>query len=246
MGKNMEKQIADEKKRVPLYLETSRTVAERGRMPLDQFVTMLQTAQPTELFCEGWNETPIYVLSLHDAMGCWVYSNGWADKSPRYWTWATLWTNLWNESRSLYFQIDGVPDPAVLWDDDKRRAKILCVDFDGTVVKHEYPAVGNDVPDAERVLTKLGMHGVRIILWTMRHGKELEDAVSWFTDRGIALYAVNENPEQREWTGSPKCYANHYVDDAAIGCPLIYDTPPRPWVDWEAVESKLIDLGYFG
>lgn len=119
--------------------------------------------------------------------------------------------------------------------------RIVAVDFDGTCVDHRYPDVGCDVPGAARTLMALSGNGVRLILWTMRSGKELEDARLWFADRGIPLFGVNENPDQKSWTDSPKAYAHAYVDDAALGCPLVKNTPTggRPWVDWEKVADLL-------
>lgn len=120
----------------------------------------------------------------------------------------------------------------------------ICVDFDGTVVEHVYPEVGREVPGAVEVLQRLVDNGVRIILWTIRHDRELKDAVDWFSDRGIPLFGVNKNPEQ-DWTTSPKSYANHYIDVAAIGCPLHFPFRGRPFVNWTEVEWQLGGLGYF-
>ncbi len=118
---------------------------------------------------------------------------------------------------------------------------IIAVDFDGTCVEHRYPAVGKDVPGAEAVLNRLCREGHELILWTMRSGKELDDAVVWFMERDIPLIGINENKDQGSWTQSPKAFANVYIDDAALGCPLIY--PPgghdRPYVDWGRVRFLL-------
>lgn len=124
--------------------------------------------------------------------------------------------------------------------------KIIAVDFDGTVVKHEYPEIGEDVPHAVEVLKKLNENGVRIIVWSMRCGKYLEeDAVNWFEKRGIKVWAYNENPEQKSWTESRKCYAQVYVDDAALGCPLVFPSDgARPYVDWFAAEKLLEERGF--
>ena len=115
----------------------------------------------------------------------------------------------------------------------------IAIDFDGTVVRHEYPLVGEDCPFAEKTLKRLVKAGHRLILFTMRHDKELEDAVSWFAERGIPLFGINENPEQKVWTSSPKAYANLYIDDAALGCPLIENGVDRAYVDWLAVYNWL-------
>jgi hypothetical protein len=117
----------------------------------------------------------------------------------------------------------------------------IAIDFDGTCVTHEYPRVGKDI-GAVPVLKKLTDSGHLLILNTMRSGKELVDAVQWFADNDIPLYGANENPTQKEWTLSPKVYAHLYIDDAALGCPLIkkFAVSSRPYVDWTAVEYYLI------
>jgi hypothetical protein len=56
---------------------------------------------------------------------------------------------------------------------------------------------------------------------------------------GIPLMGVNENPSQKSWTSSPKAYAQLYIDDAALGTPLVYpeSSSERPYVDWAAIEN---------
>lgn len=116
---------------------------------------------------------------------------------------------------------------------------IIAVDFDGTCVTHEYPKVGRHI-GANRVLKRITDEGGKLILWTMRSGKHLQDAVDWFTERDIPLFGIQENPEQKSWTESPKAYAKLYIDDAALGCPLIQGlNGERPFVDWNAVEALL-------
>lgn len=116
----------------------------------------------------------------------------------------------------------------------------IAVDFDGTCVTHEYPKVGKDI-GAVPVLKKLTDSGHKIILNTMRSGKELADAIKWFIDNDIPLFGANENPTQKSWTTSPKVHANLYIDDAALGCPLIFDhaISSRPFVNWVIVEEIL-------
>jgi hypothetical protein len=118
--------------------------------------------------------------------------------------------------------------------------KTIAVDFDGTCVEHKYPLVGQDAPDAVRVLRKLVENGNQLILWTMRDGLELSTAVEWFKDRHIDLWGIQRNPTQDQWTSSPKAYSQIYIDDAALGCPKI-----KPYlftsevVDWKAVEKEI-------
>ena len=62
----------------------------------------------------------------------------------------------------------------------------------------------------------------------------LQDAIDWFKENEIPLWGINENPKQKEWTLSPKIYANIYIDDASLGIPLKYDKNSalsRPYVD---------------
>jgi len=113
--------------------------------------------------------------------------------------------------------------------------KIIAVDFDGTCVTHEYPKIGRYI-GAEPVLSKMVEAGAKLILFTMRSGKELEDAVNWFKEKNIPLFGINENPEQKSWTTSPKPYAHIYIDDAAITAPLCFGlTGERPYIAWDEI-----------
>lgn len=117
---------------------------------------------------------------------------------------------------------------------------IIALDFDGTVVSHEYPHIGEDI-GAVPILKELVAAGHKLILFTMRSGKLLNDAIAWFERNGIELYAVNENPEQKSWTSSVKVHANIYIDDCALGCPIRYeDDIRRPFVDWKKVREILV------
>lgn len=114
----------------------------------------------------------------------------------------------------------------------------ICIDFDGTCVTHEYPYIGSSV-GAEPVLKDLVKAGHKLILFTMRSGTTLDDAVNWFKENEIELYGINENPTQKEWTESPKAYGQLYIDDAALGIPLVSNEPYRPHVDWDKVRALL-------
>ena len=117
---------------------------------------------------------------------------------------------------------------------------IIAVDFDGTCVEHEYPEVGMDVEGAVDVLKALRANGHRIILFTMRSGSKLDAALRWFKERKIDLWGINENPEQKEWTSSPKVFADLYIDDSAVGCPIMFvDGARRPMVNWAKVRAQL-------
>ena len=124
------------------------------------------------------------------------------------------------------------------------RNALIAVDFDGTVVTHAYPEIGDDA-GAVPVLKELTDNGCRLILYTMRHGKLLDDAIRWFRERGIPLYAVNENPSQQRWTSSPKVHADLYIDDSALGCPIKFEAGiKRPFVNWVKVRQRLVEEGF--
>lgn len=119
----------------------------------------------------------------------------------------------------------------------------ICVDFDGTIVKHTYPQIGGPVPGAIEWMKEWNAHGAKIILWTMRSTDTLKEAIDYLKAHGVELYGVNENPYQRSWTISPKAYAHIYVDDAAYGCPLIHPKDPgqRPYVDWTNLGPEILN-----
>jgi len=122
---------------------------------------------------------------------------------------------------------------------------IICVDFDGTIVDHRFPELGEPVPDAIKWLKRLHRCGGKLILFTMRSddgpvGNVLSQATDYLERQGVELYGINENPGQAVWTSSPKVYADVYVDDAAFGCPLVRPSGfARPCVDWKKVGPAL-------
>lgn len=95
----------------------------------------------------------------------------------------------------------------------------IAVDFDGTIVEHQYPEIGKEKLFAFRTLKELEKKGARLILWTFRTGKELDEAVEFCRKNGIEFYAVNKNyPEEiQDDTISRKIDADIYIDDKNIG-----------------------------
>jgi len=95
----------------------------------------------------------------------------------------------------------------------------IAVDFDGTIVEHQYPEIGKEKLFAFQTLKELEKRGARLILWTFRTGKELEAAVEYCRKNGIEFYAVNKNyPEEvLDDSISRKIDADIYIDDKNIG-----------------------------
>lgn len=97
---------------------------------------------------------------------------------------------------------------------------IIAVDFDGTIVEHRYPEIGNEIPFAIDTLRKLTEQRHQIILWTVRRGKLLQEAVDWCKERGIEFYAINKNfPEEQIEDGNVygKINADLFIDDRNLG-----------------------------
>nr|WP_302830136.1 hypothetical protein [uncultured Bacteroides sp.] len=96
----------------------------------------------------------------------------------------------------------------------------IAIDFDGTIVEHKYPKIGNEIPFALETLKMLQKDKHRLILWTVREGNLLTEAVDWCRERGIEFYAVNRDyPEEdtRHQGFSRKIKADIFIDDRNLG-----------------------------
>lgn len=122
---------------------------------------------------------------------------------------------------------------------------VIAIDFDGTCVTNEYPKLGKTVPDCVEILKKLLEKKNKLVLMTQRDGKPLTEAINWFAENTIELYGINDNPQQHSWNKSRKIYADIYIDDRNLGCPLTThrSLSDKPFVDWKKVEKLLKDKG---
>lgn len=95
----------------------------------------------------------------------------------------------------------------------------IAVDFDGTIVTHEYPAIGRPIPFAIDALKRLHDDGHQLILWTVREGELLDEAVRYCREQGVEFYAVNSNypDEQPEHYEPRKLTADLWIDDRNLG-----------------------------
>jgi len=98
---------------------------------------------------------------------------------------------------------------------------LIAVDFDGTIVKHRYPEIGPEIPFAVETLIKLQDEGHKLILWSVREGQLLDEAVEWCRQRGLEFYAVNRDyPEEEEDKNnhfSRKLKVGLFIDDRNLG-----------------------------
>lgn len=115
---------------------------------------------------------------------------------------------------------------------------IIAIDFDGTIVDHEYPEIGKLKKNVQRVLRRIKDDGHDIIIWTVR--SKVNDAISKAVDAlhvaGIEYTCINDDAPQvkYEWGWadfSRKIYADVYIDDRNLG-----GLPD----DWEEIYSILL------
>ena len=96
----------------------------------------------------------------------------------------------------------------------------IAVDFDGTIVEHRYPEIGREIPFAIDTLKMLSREGHRLILWSVREGHLLDEAVAWCRERGLEFYAINKDfPEEtrKHDNYSRKLKAELFIDDRNVG-----------------------------
>ena len=98
---------------------------------------------------------------------------------------------------------------------------VIAVDFDGTIVEHRYPSIGKELPFAIETLLKLKEDGHRLILWTVREGELLDEAIAFCRERGLEFYAINrdypEEEQERNNHFTRKLKADLWIDDRNLG-----------------------------
>ena len=95
----------------------------------------------------------------------------------------------------------------------------IAVDFDGTIVTHQYPKIGKPLPFAIDTLLALQEKGHLLILWTFRSGALLQEAVDYCKSHGIEFYAINKSFPEEEFSDkrSPKPDVDLFIDDRNVG-----------------------------
>jgi len=96
----------------------------------------------------------------------------------------------------------------------------IAVDFDGTIVEHRYPRIGEEIPFAVETLKLLQQEKHRLILWSVREGELLDEAIEWCRARGLEFYAANKDypEEEKSHNGfSRKLKADLFIDDRNLG-----------------------------
>lgn len=103
---------------------------------------------------------------------------------------------------------------------------IIAVDFDGTIVEHEYPKIGKPIAGAIDSLIRIQNAGHKLILWTYRNGETLYEAAEYCEKNGIELYAVNSStPDGKMREGESRLIeADLFIDDRNVGGLLPWST----------------------
>ena len=125
----------------------------------------------------------------------------------------------------------------------------IAVDFDGTIVRHRYPKIGDEIPFATETLRLLLRDRHRLILWTVREGKLLDEAIEWCRARGVEFYAVNRDFPEEDATGSGfsrKIKADLFIDDRNFGGRPDWGTIYHRIQSGQALESVWSQLAFDG
>lgn len=96
----------------------------------------------------------------------------------------------------------------------------IAVDFDGTIVEHKYPEIGEELLFAFDTLKQLQKQEHQLILWTFRAGRELEEAIEFCKQNGVEFYAVNKSYPEEIYVPdktSRKIDVDLFIDDRNIG-----------------------------
>ncbi len=97
----------------------------------------------------------------------------------------------------------------------------IAIDFDGTIVEHRYPKIGSEIPFATDTLKMLIKDGHQLILWSVREGELLQEAVDWCHAHGVDFWAVNKDyPEEEKENNnhfSRKLKVDMFIDDRNLG-----------------------------
>jgi len=95
----------------------------------------------------------------------------------------------------------------------------ICVDFDGTIVEHEYPKIGTLKPGAVEAVNRLYDAGWQIIIYSCRmlaDGRPTEIFPDTFHQIKPFLDSVGLRYDHISTREEGKPFASWYIDDRAI------------------------------
>lgn len=111
----------------------------------------------------------------------------------------------------------------------------ICIDFDGTIVDDFDLLSRQTKPNAFDVMKKLKAEGAYLVLWTLREGDRLMEALAYCVDNGVVFNSVNEIPIEMDYrrynkTLRRKPDAHYFIDDRNIG----------GFIGWDKIEQILL------
>ncbi|NQT24946.1 HAD hydrolase family protein [candidate division KSB1 bacterium] len=112
-----------------------------------------------------------------------------------------------------------------------KTALVFAVDFDGTIVEHDFPEIGSEKPDALRTLKALQKDGHKIIIYTCRRPPYIGPIIEWMIDRGFKPNAINKNLSYLPTNHPSKILAHVYIDDRSF----------PPFTDWSDVQKTYLN-----
>jgi predicted mannosyl-3-phosphoglycerate phosphatase (HAD superfamily) len=109
--------------------------------------------------------------------------------------------------------------------------KVIAVDFDGTIVKENYPEIGELIPAAKRTLKRFKEKGGYIIVWTCRSSEALREAEEFLNEWNVPYDTINEN--------IPCMIERYKTDPRKVGADLYIDDRNPGGVDWNYIAKLL-------
>lgn len=76
---------------------------------------------------------------------------------------------------------------------------IYAVDFDGTLAYTRFPEIISANKKMVAFVKTLKAMGHKVILWTSRTGRDLQDAVEWCRQQGLVFDSVNKHLPEQEY-----------------------------------------------
>jgi len=92
---------------------------------------------------------------------------------------------------------------------------IIAIDFDGTLVEHEFPHIGPLKPGAVEALRAFKKAGHQIIIWTCRQGSDEQEVRLFLLQNKIPFDTIN-TPIPGYDLATRKLYADIYIDDKGL------------------------------
>ncbi len=92
---------------------------------------------------------------------------------------------------------------------------VIAIDFDGTIVEHQFPKIGPLKPGAVKAIKAFKKAGHKIAIWTCRQGQTEQDVRLFLIQNDIPFDTINM-PVPGSDLATRKIYADLYIDDKGL------------------------------